>query len=106
MGMGTVKPIRLNDAAFLKILRAIVKDSHLVVLTRHAKQRMRERRINLRQVMECLRKGRICEPAHVTIHGDWMATLEHRYAGETVRVAVAIVREKDGELAVVVTVMK
>jgi hypothetical protein len=105
MGMGTVQPLQPSDAGFLKKLRTIAKDSHRVVLTKHAKQRMRQRRINQRQVMECLRKGRICEPVHLTIHGDWKATLEHRYAGDVVRVAVAIERQDDGELAVVVTVM-
>jgi len=106
MGMGTVQPIRLTDAGFLKKLRAIAKDSQRVVLTKHARQRMRERRINLRQIMECLRKGFIHEPAHVTIHGDWKATLEHHCAGDVVRVAVAIERQENEELAVVVTVME
>jgi len=55
--------------------------------------------------MECLRKGRIYEPAHLSIQGDWKATLEHQYAGDVVRVAVAIERQEDGEMAVVVTVM-
>jgi hypothetical protein len=103
--MGTVKPLQLSDAGFLKKLRPIVQDSSRVVLTDHAKKRMRQRRINLRQVMECLKRGRIAESAHLTIQGDWKATLEHQYAGDMVRVAVAIERQEDGELAVVVTVM-
>jgi hypothetical protein len=103
--METVKPLQLNDASFLKRVRAIVKDSHRVVITRHAKQRMRQRRINDRQVLECLRKGLVAEPAHLTIQGDWKATLEHQCAGDMVRVAVAIERQEDGDLAVVVTVM-
>ena len=106
MGMGTVQPIQLSDTGFLRKLRAIIMDSHRVVLTKHAKQRMRQRRISQRQIMECLRKGRICEPAHLSIHGDWKATLEHQYAGDMVRVAVAIERQEDGEMAVVVTVME
>lgn len=105
MGMGTVKPLQLTDAGFLKKLRAIAQESHRVVITKHAKLRMRQRRINDRQVFECLRKGRIAEAAHLTIHGDWKATLEHQYAGDVVRVAVAIERQEDGDLAVVVTVM-
>ncbi len=97
--------MQVSDAGFLKKWRAIVKDSDRVVLTKHAKQRMRDRRINQRQIMECLRKGRIYEPAHLAIRGDWKATLEHQYAGDVVRVAVAIERQEDGELAVVVTVI-
>ena len=103
--MGTIRQIPLSDASFLKRLRAIAKDSHRVYLTHHAKRRMAQRRVNLRQVLECLRKGRICEPAHLTIQGDWKATLEHQYAGDRVRVAVAIEKQEDGDLAVVVTVM-
>jgi len=106
MGMGTVQPIWLSDAGFLRKLRAIVVDSDRVILTNHAKQRMRQRRIGLRQVLECLRKGRIHEPAHLTVHGDWKATLEHHVAGDVVKVAVAIERQQDGEMAVVVTVME
>lgn len=105
MGMGTVKPMQLSDAGFLKKLRAIVQDSSRVILMPHARRRMRQRRINDRQVHECLRKGRIYEPAHLTIHGDWKATLEHQWAGDRVLVAVAIERQEDGDLAVVVTVM-
>lgn len=106
MGMGTVQPMQLSDAGFLRKLRAIAMDSHRVFLTNHAKRRMRQRRISQRQIFECLRKGRICEPAHLSIHGDWKATLEHQYAGDVVRVAVAIERQEDGEMAVVVTVME
>ena len=97
--------MQISDAAFIKKLRAVAKDSYRVVLTPHAKQRMKQRRINLRKVLDCLRKGRIYEPAHLTIHGDWKATLEHQCAGDVVRVAVAIERQEDGDLAVVVTVM-
>ena len=105
MGMGMVQPLRPTDAGFLRKLRAIATDSDCVVLTKHAKQRMRQRGINQRQIMECLRRGRICEPAHLTIQGDWKATLEHRYAGDRVGVVVAIERQEYGEFAVVVTVM-
>lgn len=104
--MGTVRSLPLSDASFLKRLRAIAKDSHRVYLTPHAKQRMMKRRINLPQVLECLRRGQICEPAHLTIHGDWKATLQHQYAGDRVKVAVAIEKQDDGDLAVVVTVME
>lgn len=105
MGMATVKPLHLSDAGFLKKLRAIAQDSAHIVLTDHAKKRMRQRRIGLRQVIECLRRGRIAEPAHLTINGDWKATIEHQHAGDMVKVAVAIEKQEDGELAVVVTVM-
>jgi hypothetical protein len=105
MGMAKVQPMQLTDTSFLRRLRSIAQDSGRVIVTGHAKQRMRERRINLPQVLECLRCGRIYEPAHLTIRGDWKATVEHQVAGDLVRVAVALEKQKGGELAVVVTVM-
>jgi hypothetical protein len=51
------------------------------------------------------KRGHISEPAHLTIQGDWKATLEHQCAGDVVKVAVAIESQNDGDLAVVVTVM-
>ena len=105
MGMAMVRSIQLTDAGFLKKLRSIAKDSFRVILTKHAKARMRTRQINLQQVLECLRKGHIAEPAHMTIQGDWKATVQHQFAGDLVQVAVAIERQEGGELAVVVTVM-
>lgn len=57
------------------------------------------------QVLGCLRKGIVSEPAHVDVHGNWKATLERQCAGDVVRVAVALERQEDGDLAVVVTVM-
>ncbi|TXT26825.1 MAG: hypothetical protein FD134_352 [Gallionellaceae bacterium] len=66
---------------------------------------MAQRKINLRQVLECLRIGKISEPAHLTTQGDWKATLEHLYAGDLVKVAVAIEPQEDGDWAIIITVM-
>ncbi len=105
MGMGKVQPLPLNDANFLQKLRAIAADSSRIVLLKHAKDRMRERKVSFRQVLECLRHGRIAEKAHISIQGDWKATLEHQCAGEVIKVAVAIEVQEDGDLAVIITVM-
>jgi len=106
MGMAQVHRLTLSDTGFLRRLRGLASDSSYVILTRHAKQRMRERRISMTQVMEGLRRGRIVEPAHLTIHGDWKATLEHQCAGDIVRIAVAIEQQDDNDYAVVITVME
>lgn len=80
-------------------------DSARVVVTEHARARMRKRRISLSQVLDCLRRGRVVEPAHLTIHGDWKATVGLRSAGDDVRVAVALEVQDTGDIAVVVTAM-
>ncbi|NDU91171.1 MAG: DUF4258 domain-containing protein [Ferrovum sp.] len=103
--MTNVQPLRLSDPAFIKRVREIAADSNRVFLTGHAKGRMRKRKVTRMQVIECLRKGAISEPAHLNIYGDWQATLTHQNAGDQVKVAVSIERQEDGDLAVVVTVM-
>lgn len=103
--MSIVKPLPLNDANFLKRVRSVAGDTERIQLGPHARRRMRERRISLRQVIECLRRGRIDEPASVTLRGDWKATLIHQCAGDTVRVAVALRKKDDGDFAVVITVI-
>lgn len=86
-------------------MREIAADSSKVILTNHARSRMKERKISLRQVLVCLRKGVISESAHLNIEGDWKATLMHQYAGDAVKVAAAIEKQENGDVAVVVTVM-
>ncbi len=105
MGMTNVQPLKLSDPTFIQRVREIAADSNRVFLTDHAKRRMRERKVTRMQVMECLRKGTISEPAHLNIHGEWQATLTHQNAGDQVKVAVSIERQEDGDLAVVITVM-
>ena len=48
-------PMRMNDASALKLLREIAEDSGRVIFTRHALQRMRQRKVSTAQVLTCLR---------------------------------------------------
>ncbi len=96
-------PFVLNDTNFLQRLHAAIGR---LVITSHAKLRMKERRITRKQIETCLQKGRVVEPAHLTSHGDWKATLEHCVAGDVINVAVALERQEGGDLAVVVTVIR
>ncbi len=103
--MSNIKPLPfvLNDANFLHRLR---QAADRLVITPHAKKQMKKRKINRKQIDSCLRNGRIVEPAHLTIHGDWKATLEHSVAGDIISVAVALEMQENGDYAVVVTVMR
>jgi len=102
----TPLPLVLNDANFLKRLRLAATDSANIVIVAHAKQRMVERKINRSQVIACLQKGIVSEPAHLTPYGDWKATVSHRSAGDNVSVAVALKARTNGDYCIVVTVMK
>jgi hypothetical protein len=99
-------PFALNDANFLKRLRQAAADSSNIVVVAHAKQRMRERKINLNQVISCLQKGTVSEPAHLTHRGDWKATVTRRCGGDVISVAVVLEKNEHGDYCIVVTVMR
>jgi hypothetical protein len=83
-------PMRMNDATALKVLREIATDSARVILTDHARQRMRQRKVSPVQVLTCLQRGIISEPVALDLHGNWKLTVAHRVAGKDLNVAVAI----------------
>lgn len=104
MGMADPIPFKMNDAAMLHVIRRLAQDSCNVFLTPHAKKRMNKRKITLPQVLACLRNGAIVEPVHQNITGNWKCTMQYRWAGDEVSVAVALEREDDGDWIAVVTV--
>ncbi len=79
-----------NDVTLARAIARLAADSSRVVLTTHAKRRMKERGILLTQVLECLKSGTVDEPAHQDIHGSWKCTLGKVIAGDHVRVAAAL----------------
>ena len=83
-------PMRMNDANALKLLREIAQDSARVILTDHARLRMRQRKVSLTQVLTCLQRGIVSEPVALDMHGNWKLTVAHRVAGKDLAVAVAV----------------
>lgn len=95
----------MTEHTALRLIREIAADSSRVFLSAHARQRMRERHISVRQVFECLKRGQIAEPPHQDTRGDWKCTVSWLHAGDDVNVAVAFKRdEQSGELLIVITV--
>jgi len=90
-------PFRLNDQNLRRLISDTAKDSGRVFITPHAKKRMRERKITLTQILDCLRNGAVSEPAHANLQGNYQCTLTRRNAGDLVRVAVALERTEDGD---------
>jgi hypothetical protein len=82
--------MRMNDATALKVLREIATDSARVILTDHARLRMRQRKASPAQVLTCLQRGIISEPVALDPYGNWKLTVAHRVAGKDLNVAVAI----------------
>lgn len=85
-------PFILNDANFLLHMREILQ-ARSMFLTDHAKKRMVQRKVSSQQILQCLQRGSIDEPAHLTIQGDWSATIGYFTGGDFVKVAAAISKD-------------
>lgn len=106
--MGTrpnVIPFGMTDAALAKRIAEVASDSSGVILTPHAKRRMRERKIILTQVLQVLQRGVVAEPAHRNIYGNWQCVLERLVAGDRIRVVAALEERGIGVFVVVLTVI-
>ncbi len=101
--MPNITAIHLSDDDFKRMVNNIATDPSMILITHHARERMRERNIVRRQVDVCLQKGHVVEAAHINIHGNWQATMTRRVAGQDVKVAVAV--ELSRRL-IVITAMK
>jgi len=104
IGMSIVIPIKMNDADALAILRRCAVNDSKVFICPHAKERMIERNITLKQILSCIEKGKISESPYRDIKGDWRCSIEHYTSGNAVTVAVAFKYNNNGERIVVVTV--
>jgi hypothetical protein len=97
-------PFRLNDRNLRRLIRETADEAQRVFFTPHARQRMRERKIDSDQVLDCLRNGVVSESAHVNMHGNWQCTLCRRNAGDEISVAAALERAEDGTWIIVIAV--
>ncbi|MCL2296970.1 MAG: DUF4258 domain-containing protein [Proteobacteria bacterium] len=88
-----------------RTIRDLANDSGRVFVTRHAKERMLERRVTRPQILECLRKGRITEPLHQEASGSWIGTFSRTVAGQDVDVVAKLQEKSDGEFVLVITVI-
>ena len=100
-----MKGVRSRIIPFPKVGRWVVKRVHAIAgdtdkirWTKHARERIREREITSRQVLEVLRRGRGVGPAQRE-EGEWKIILEKPQAGREIRVVVTM--EGHDELTVV-----
>jgi hypothetical protein len=103
--VSNVVPFEMNDENLRKKIAQVASVSGRVFIVGHAKTQMLRRRVNRRQVDDVLKKGRVVEPAHRNIHGNWQCTLEYLTSGDRVKVAAALETDSSGESVVVITVM-
>jgi hypothetical protein len=89
----------MTPAAMLRRIRELAAKDSNVRFTYHARSRMDERGILIRQVMTVLRMGVVAEGPSLNIRGNWQCTLRRLAAGVEVYVAVAL---EDGVLIITV----
>ena len=94
---GKKKVVSLEDASFknltrhraLKFVKDACEKSSNIKLTKHARERMKQRDITFRQIINCLRKGAIFENPYQE-NGRWTCRVTRRCAGEELNVAVRL----------------
>jgi hypothetical protein len=80
----------LTERDALRIIRELAQDSRRIVLLNHAKKRMLERHVNLKQVELCVQKGMITEGPSMNTRANWQVNMSRYAADEEVTCTVII----------------
>ncbi|WP_426664090.1 DUF4258 domain-containing protein [Rhodanobacter aciditrophus] len=92
-----------EDAATL--VREVIEDSARIIWTQHALDRMWDRGISDRQVLQVLRRGEVITDPSLSDDRNWKFTMEADTAGDIVRVVLALDTDRMGNFVVVITVI-
>lgn len=108
----TVETIAVSFPLQEKIAKRIVQDlaynaTDKIFFGPHAKQRMNERGISIKQVMTVLQDNasRFTEKPHLTVRASWKFNLQGFAAGDIVEVVIDLKNVEHDPNAFVVTVM-
>ncbi len=85
-----VAPAHLSGAAARRIVRELAANADNVVPVNHAKRRMRERNINITQILRVVRAGFVDGEPWLDEHRNWRVTMAGNAAGARITVGVAI----------------
>jgi hypothetical protein len=83
-------PQRLSAIAAVQVVRLLARNSGNIVVIKHARRRLAERKVTRIQVERCLRNGTISEGPFMNLKGHWQLNLTHRTAGDEVTCVVSI----------------
>jgi hypothetical protein len=86
----TVTPVTLSSAAARQVIRELAADADNVIPVNHAKRRMRERKINMTQILRVARAGFIDGEPWMDEHHNWRVTMAGNAAGARITVGLAI----------------
>ena len=101
-----MKLIRPNEKQARLWLKEAAQGKRRLLFSRHAEQRMRQRKIGRRLILETLQHGAISEPLHQDISGDWRCNISWTYAGVRLTVGAAFKLTDNGEWVIIATVFE
>lgn len=85
-----ILPINPSPDDMARHVNVLAEDSHNIIITNHARERMEQRNITRRHVVTCLRKGRVAETPYKSVKGDWRCSVVRTVSGMDVSVQIAI----------------
>ncbi|WP_411705869.1 DUF4258 domain-containing protein [Edaphovirga cremea] len=98
----------INDVLAKQIIHELASnDTKRILFSSHAKLRMQQRNISIRQVSNILtsRHSQFTESPHLTPSGDWKCNLQGIAAGDCIEVVLVLKRYEYDPSIFVVTVM-
>ncbi len=101
-----IESIRPSEKQAKDWLREAAQGKRRLLFSSHAEQRMRQRKIGRRQVLETLGHGTISEPLHQDIRGDWRYNVTWQHAGLRVTVGAVFKLTENGEWVIIATVFE
>jgi hypothetical protein len=101
--MSPIDPLPPTERQVRQWLREASEGTRRLLFTKHAEQRMQQRRIGRRQVLQVLRTGTISEPLHQDVTGDWRCSVSGFHAGMHLTVGVVLKQKEDGAWVIVAT---
>ena len=104
--MSSVKPLKPRESVVRQWLKEAGEEKRRLLISPHAQERMKERKIGRRQVLETLKHGTISEPLHKDVRGDWRCNVSGRHAGMRVTLGAVLKLQESGEWIVIATVFE
>lgn len=91
-----------NRNTVARAVKAIAADTKNIILTNHARDRMRERSITRIEINRCLQHGQQRGDGVQDEQGNWKVEMLHTVAGRRL-IVQAVVQEEGGSKVIVVT---
>ena len=85
-----IVPFGLSRPQAEALIHELAADSNNLVFIGHFRERLRERRVSMRQVMLVLEGGSVIDGPTRDEFGEWRCTIRKRVAGQRVHVGLAI----------------